>query len=65
MNEANANSAYLFRWPIGRSGAASGCSVVAVTGVAGKPVFSFGELLVLIDVEGVGQALRAALRTDR
>ena len=28
--------------------------MVAVTGVIGKPVFSFGELLVLIDVEGVG-----------
>jgi hypothetical protein len=28
--------------------------VVAVTGVVGKPVFAFGELLVLIDVEGVG-----------
>ena len=33
---------------------AFGCSVVAVTGVVVKPVFSFGELLVLIDVEGVG-----------
>ena len=30
------------------------CSVVGVTGVIGKPVFSFGELLVLIDVDGVG-----------
>jgi len=28
--------------------------VVTVTGVVGKPVFSFGELLVLIDVDGVG-----------
>jgi len=28
--------------------------VVAVTGVIGQPVFSFGELLVLIDVDGVG-----------
>lgn len=28
--------------------------MVAVTGVIGKPVFSFGELLVLLDVEGVG-----------
>jgi hypothetical protein len=26
-----------------------------VSGVAGKPVFSFGELLVLIDVDGVGE----------
>jgi len=36
--------------------------VVAVTGVAGKPVFSFGELLVLIDIEGVG-AMSAPLPT--
>ena len=28
--------------------------MVAVTGVIGKPEFSFGELLVLLDVEGVG-----------
>ena len=28
--------------------------MVVVTGVVGKPVFSFGELLVLIDVDGVG-----------
>lgn len=33
---------------------ASRCSFVAVTDVVGKSVFSFGELLVLIDVEGVG-----------
>jgi hypothetical protein len=36
--------------------------VVAVMGVVGKPVFSFGELLVLIDVEGVG-AMSAPLPT--
>jgi len=28
--------------------------VVAVSGVAGKPTFSFGEMLVLIDIDGVG-----------
>jgi hypothetical protein len=33
-----------------------------MTGVVGKPVFSFGELLVLIDVEGVG-AMAAGLPT--
>lgn len=31
-----------------------GCSVASVMVEAGKPVFSFGELLVLLDVEGVG-----------
>ena len=36
--------------------------MVVVTGVVGKPVFSFGELLVLIDVEGVG-AMSAPLPT--
>ena len=36
--------------------------MVAVMGVVGKPVFSFGELLVLIDVEGVG-AMSAPLPT--
>jgi hypothetical protein len=36
--------------------------VSALTGVIGKPVFSFGELLVLIDVEGVG-AMSAPLPT--
>ena len=28
--------------------------MVAVSGVASKPIFSFGEMLVLIDIEGVG-----------
>lgn len=36
--------------------------MAGVTGVVGKPVFSFGELLVLIDVEGVG-AMSAPLPT--
>jgi len=36
--------------------------VIAVTGAVGKPVFSFGELLVLIDVEGMG-AMSAPLPT--
>jgi hypothetical protein len=43
-------------------GGTFGCSVVPVMGVIGKSAFSFSELLVLIDVEGVG-AMSAPLPT--